>query len=84
MDIYSIERLYLSEYSKSKSVRPSAFLILNPHIQARLSIVCNSASEVDDRQVLKSTFNTLVIEECSIGVDIGRFQSTHCQNCIFH
>ena len=37
-------------------------------------MVGNSASAVDAQQVFKSTFKTLINEDCSIGIDIESYQ----------
>ena len=43
-------------------------------MQARSSIVGNSASAVNAQQVFKSTFKALINEEVSISIDIDRYQ----------
>ena len=43
-------------------------------VQARSSIVGNSAPAVDAQQVFKSTFKALINEEYSIAIDIERYQ----------
>ena len=58
----------------SRSVRAYVYLTLTSHVQARLSIVGNSAPAVDAQQVFKSTFKALINEDYSIGIDIERYQ----------
>ena len=55
----------------NRSVRGYIYLILTSQVQARSSIVGNSAFAVDVQQVFNSTFNT----EYSIGADIDKYQS---------
>lgn len=50
------------------------YLVLTSQVKARSNIEGNSASAGDTQQVLKSTFNELINEECSITVNIGRYQ----------
>ena len=57
-----------------RSVRAYAFLVLTSQVQARSSIVGNSAPAVDAQQVFKSTFKALINEDYSIGIDIERYQ----------
>ena len=58
----------------SRSVRAYVYLVLTSHIQARSSIVGNSASAVDAQQVFKSTFKALISEDYSISINIERHQ----------
>ena len=52
----------------------NVYLVLTSQVQARSSIVGNSAPAVDAQQVFKSTFKTLINEDYSIGIDIERYQ----------
>ena len=58
----------------SRSVRAYAYLVLTSQVQARSSIVGNSAPAVDAQKVFKSTFKELINEDYSIGIDIERYQ----------
>ena len=58
----------------SKSVRACVYLVFTSHIQARSSIVVNSAPAVDAQNVFKSTFKELINEDYSIGIDTERYQ----------
>ena len=58
----------------SRSVRAYVYLFLTSQVQARSTIVGNSAPAVDAQQVFKSTFNALINEDYSIGIDIKRYQ----------
>ena len=58
----------------SKSVREYVYLVLTSQVQARSSIVGNSAPAVDAQKVFKSMFKALINEEYSIGIDIERSQ----------
>ena len=55
-------------------MRAYVYLTLTSHVQARLSIVGNSAPAVDAQQVFKSTFKALINEYYSVGIDIERYQ----------
>ena len=55
-------------------MRAYVYLVLTSQVQARSSIVGNSASAVDAQQVFKSTFNALINEDYSISNDIERYQ----------
>ena len=55
-------------------MRPYVYLVLTSQVQARSSIVGNSAPAVDAQQVFKGTFNALINEDYSIGIDIERYQ----------
>ena len=57
----------------SRSVRVYIYLVLNSQVQARSSIVGNSAPAVDAQQVFKSTFKALINEDYSIAIDIERY-----------
>ena len=58
----------------SRSVRAYVYLVLTSQVQARSSIVGNSAPAVDAQQVFKSTFKALINEDYSIAIDIERYQ----------
>ena len=58
----------------SRSVRAYIYLVLISQVQARSSIVGNSAPAVDAQQVFKSTFKALINEDYSIAIDIERYQ----------
>ena len=58
----------------SRSVRAYVYLVLTSQVQARSSIVGNSAPSVDAQKVFKSTFKALINEDYSIGIDIERYQ----------
>ena len=58
----------------SRSVRAYVYLVLTSQVQARSSIVGNSAPAMDAQQVFKSTFKALINEDYSIGIDIERYQ----------
>ena len=58
----------------SRFVRSYVYLVLTSQVQARSSIVGNSAPAVDAQQVFKSTFKALINEDYSIGIDIERYQ----------
>ena len=58
----------------SRSVKAYAYLVLTCQVQARSSIVGNSASAVDAQQAFKKTFNALTNEDHSIVIDIERYQ----------
>ena len=55
-------------------MRAYVFLVLTSQVQARSSMVGNSAPAVDGQQVFKSTFKALINEDYSIGIDIERYQ----------
>ena len=59
---------------KSKSVRAYVYLVFTSQIQARSSIVGNSAPAVDAQQVFKSTFKVFINEIIGIAIDIKRYQ----------
>ena len=58
----------------SRSVRAYVYLVLTSQVQARSSIVGNSAPAVDAQQVFKGIFKALIKEEYSIGIDTERYQ----------
>ena len=58
----------------SRSVRAYAYLVLTSQVQARSSIVGNSAPAVDAQKVFKGMFKALINEDYSIGIDIERYQ----------
>ena len=58
----------------SRSVRAYVYLVLTSQVQARSSIVGNSASAVDAQEVFKSTFKALIDEDYSISNDVQRYQ----------
>ena len=58
----------------SRSVKAYVYLVLTSQVQARSSIVGNSAPAVDAQKVFKSTFKELINEDYSIGTDIERYQ----------
>ena len=58
----------------SRSVRAYVYLALTSQVQARSSIVGNSAPAVDAQQIFKSTFKALINEDYSTGIDIERYQ----------
>ena len=58
----------------SRSVRTYAYLVLTSQVQARSSMVGNSAPAVDAQQVFKSMFKALINEDYSIAIDIERYQ----------
>ena len=57
----------------SRSVRAYIYLVLTYQVQAKSSIVGNSAPAMDAQQVFKSTFKPLIKEDYSIAVDIDRY-----------
>ena len=56
----------------SRSVREYVYLVLTSQVQARSSMVGNSALAVDAQQVFRSTFKALIEKEYSIAIDIER------------
>ena len=58
----------------SRSVRAYVYLVLTSQVQARSTIVGNSAPDVDAQQALKGMFKALINEDYSIGIDIERYQ----------
>ena len=57
-----------------RSVKAYICLVLTSQVQARSSIVGNSAPAVDAQNVFKSTFKELINEDYSIGIDSERYQ----------
>ena len=58
----------------SRSVRGYVYLVLPSQVQARLTIVGNSAPAVNVQQVFKGIFKALINEDYSIDIDIERYQ----------
>ena len=58
----------------SRSVRVYMYLVLTSQVQARSSIVGNSAPALDAQQVFKNTFKALINKDYSIAIDIERYQ----------
>ena len=58
----------------SRSVRVYMYLVLTSQVQARSSIVGNSAPAVNAQQVFKSTCKALINEDYSIAINIERYQ----------
>ena len=58
----------------SRSVREYVYLVLTSQVQARSSIVGNSAPAVDAHQALKGMLKALIKEDYYIGIDIERHQ----------
>ena len=57
-----------------RSVRAYVYLVLTSQVQARSSIVGNSAPALNAQQVFKSTCKVLINEDYSIGINIVRYQ----------
>ena len=55
-------------------MREYIYLVLTSQVQAKSNIEGNSALAVDVQQVFKSTFRALINEDCSIAIDIERYQ----------
>ena len=55
-------------------MRAYVYLVLTSRVQARSTIVGNSAPAVDFQQALKGMFKALINEYYSIGIDIERYQ----------
>ena len=55
-------------------MRAYIYLVLTSEVQARSSIVGNSAPAVDAQQVFKGMFKTLINEDYSTGIDIEKYQ----------
>ena len=55
-------------------MRAYVYLVLTSQVQARSSIVGNSAPAVDAQQVFKSTFKALINKDYSITIDIERYE----------
>ena len=60
-------------------MRAYVYLVLTSQVQARSGTVGNSAPAVDAQQVFKSTFETLINEDYSTGINIER-----CQGVLEH
>ena len=58
----------------SRSVRAYVYLVLTSQVQARSSIVGNSAPAVNAQQVFKNTYKALINEDYPIAIDIERNQ----------
>ena len=58
----------------SRYVRTYLYLVLSSQVQARSTIVGNSAPAVDAQKVFKSTFKVLISKDYSISIDIERYQ----------
>ena len=59
----------------SRSVRANIYLVLISQVQARSSIVGNSAPAVDAQQAFKSAFKALINkDDYSIAIDISQYQ----------
>ena len=58
----------------SRSVMAYVYLVLTFQVQARSSVVGNSAPAVDAQKVFKSTFKALINKYYSIGINIERYQ----------
>ena len=58
----------------SRSVRAHVYLVLTSQVQARSSILGNSAPSVDAQQIFKSTFEVLINEDIPTATDIDRYQ----------
>ena len=75
IDHYTVKRFYKKGIEQiSRSVRAYVYIVLTSQVQARSSIVGNSAPAVDAQKVFKSTFEELINEDYSIGIDIDRYQ----------
>ena len=57
----------------SRSVRAYAYLVLTSQVQARSSIVGNSARAVDAQQAFKGMFKALINGDYSVGIGIQRY-----------
>ena len=55
-------------------MRAYVYLVLTSQVQARSSIVGNSAPAVDAQKDFKSTFKALINEGYFTGIDIKRYQ----------
>ena len=65
MDYHTVLRLHKKGIEKiSKFVRAYVYLLLTFQVQARSSIVDNSAPTVKAEQVFQSTFQALIKENC--------------------
>ena len=55
-------------------MREYVYLVLTSQVQGRSNIVGNSTPAVNAQKVFKSTFNALINEDYSIGINIERYQ----------
>ena len=55
-------------------MRAYVYLVLTSEVQAKSSIVGNSAPAVDSQSAFRGMFNALINEDYSIGIDIERYQ----------
>ena len=55
-------------------MRAYVYLVLTFQVQARSSIVGDSAPAVDAQKAFKSTFKALINDDYSIGINIERYQ----------
>ena len=75
MDHYTIQRLHKKgTEKKSRSVRAYVSLVLTSQVQARSTIVGNSAPTVNPQQAFKGMFRALINKDYSVGTDIERYQ----------
>ena len=58
----------------STSVRAYVYLVRSSQVQARSTIVGNSAPAMDAQRVLKGMFKAMIGEDYSIGIDIEKSQ----------
>ena len=58
----------------SRFVRAYVYLVLTSQVQVISGIVGNSAPAVGAQQIFKSTFNALINQNYSIGIDFERYQ----------
>ena len=58
----------------SRSVMAYIYIVLTSQVQARSSIVGNSAPAVDAQKIFKSTFKALINEDYSFDINIERYQ----------
>ena len=75
IDHYTVTRFYKKRHWKDKQICGAyVYLVLTSQVQARSSIVCNSALAVDAQQVFNGIFKALINKDYSIGIDIARYQ----------
>ena len=75
MDYSRAKRFYKKDIEKiSRCVRAYVYLVLTSQVQARSSIVGNSAPVVDAQQGIKGMFKALINEDYSTGIDKQRYQ----------
>ena len=55
-------------------MRAYVYLVLTSEVQAKSSIVGNSAPAVDSQSAFRGMFNALINEDYTIGIDIERYQ----------